>query len=95
MATLSDELKVELAKVWLVGFLDHMAGTPVENEDEIRTEDGARLIVLALGCVTDVGELIAAIHQADPARAHRVVYESATQVADYIIQLDGPEINLN
>ena len=95
MTTLSEDLKGDLAKVFLIGFLDQMAGTPVEAEDEIRTEDADRLIVMALGCVTDVGELIAAIHQADPARAHRVVYGSATQVADYIIQLDGPEINLN
>ena len=38
MASLSEDLKAELATVFMVGFLDAMAGIPVEDDDTIPAE---------------------------------------------------------
>lgn len=92
---LSEDLKVELAKIFVVAFLDRMAGTPVEDEDEILVEDGARLIHMAQEYITSVESEIAAIYQENPEEVHRVVYDTGVQVADHFNQLDGPDINLN
>ena len=32
---ISDDLRAELGKVFLLGYLDYSAGTPVEDDDEI------------------------------------------------------------
>ena len=35
MAGISDDLRADLGKVFLLGYLDYSAGTPVEDTDEI------------------------------------------------------------
>ena len=32
-ATISDDLRADLGKVFLLGYLDYSAGTPVEDDD--------------------------------------------------------------
>ena len=95
MATLSDELKAELVQVFIVGFLSSMAGTPVEATDTIPSEIAPPLIEMALGCINNGEDKIAAIYQENPGDAYQAVYDTGVHVAELFSQLDGPDINLN
>ena len=96
MASLSEDLKAELATVFMVGFLDAMAGTPVEDDDTIPAEIAPPLIEMAQGCIERTEDKIAEIYAENPSEVYEAVYQVGVELAVILNQLGGPApINLN
>ena len=90
MAEISNDLKVELVQVFTVGFLDAMAGRPVEEEDAIPSDLAPPLADLAHACIAYSEQEIAAVYNENPSDVYRAVYDSGVQVAATINQAVGP-----
>ena len=87
--TISEELRGTLAQVFLLGFLDASAGTPVEDDDTIPAEVGPHLHDLAKKAIEASETLIAEIYPENPQTVYRTLYDLGFQVAQAIEQL-GP-----
>ena len=81
MASLSEDLKAELATVFMVGFLDAMAGTPVEDEDvSSRRKIAPPLIEMAQGCIERTEDKIAEIYAENPSEVYEAVYQVGVEL---------------
>lgn len=98
--TISDELRADLCKVWALGFLDAMAGQPVEDEDVIPANQAAPLAAmvkqLAEGCINHAEAVIAELFPENPQAVYDTVYSVGFDLCSAMNAADGPtEINLN
>ena len=95
-ARISDDLRVTLAQVWSLGFLDCMAGEEVTDEHRFPSELASPLRLMAEGCIDAAEPLIAANFQENPQVVYDTVYRVGYELCDNLNQALGPpQINLN
>ena len=95
MADLSDDLRCSLAQVLLLGFLDHSAGTPVEDTDEIPAEYAPPLVQMAQQCIAKSEPILADLFRENPQLTYDTVYAAGVDVAKAIEELGPRPICLN
>ena len=66
MAGISDDLRAELGKAFVRGFLDYSAGTPVEDDDEIPSALGLPLIQMAKQCIANAEPILVELFRENP-----------------------------
>ena len=94
--TIGDDLRAELCQVFVIGFLDVMAGTEVEDEDCIPAEMAAPLIQMAESCIDSAATMIASIYTENPTLVYQTVYQSGVEAGGLLRVLDGDiTVNLN
>ena len=95
MAGISDDLRVDLAQVFLRGFLDYSAGTPVEDDDEIPSALGPPLVQMAKQCIAKAEPILAELFRENPQLTYDTVYAAGGGIAKTIEALGPQPIYLN
>ena len=80
MANLADDLKIELAQLWTVGFLDRLNGQPVQDDDVLAL-DGDALIAAAAGVIESAEAKLAEAYRENPELVYETVYDAGVEVA--------------
>ena len=80
MAELSRDLRVNLGKVFLLGYLDYSAGTPVEDDDEIPSALGLSLVQMAEQCIAKAEPILADLFRENPQLTYDTVYAGSVSV---------------
>ena len=91
---MTDEQKVGLMQVWMLGFLDYVAGGEVTNDDQITTEFGAQLMEMATQAIEEATPQIAPFILENPIACHQAVYEVGRKTAEDNT-VPSPPISLN
>ena len=92
---ISDDLRAELGKVFLLGYLDHCAGTTVEDDDEIPGAIGLPLIQMAEQCIANAEPILAELSRQNPQLMYETVYAAGADIAKTIEALGPQPIYLN
>ena len=71
---ISDELRADLCKAWVLGFLDAMKGAEVNDDDEILSDMAESLVKLSEGCIDSAASVIAQVFAENPQAVYRLVY---------------------
>ena len=96
MRGLSSQLRDDLCRVWLGGFLDAMKGELAEDDDTILPEMVEPLIKLAEGSIDNAASYIAEVFVENPELVCGVVYQGGYDLSTAMNAAYGPtEINLN
>ena len=95
MADLSDDLRADLCRWFLRGFLDFAAGAPVEDDDLIPVEVGAPLIQMAEQCIGFGEPILAELFRENPQQTYEGVYAAGVDCAKFIAELGPKPICLN
>ena len=90
MAGISNDLRTELCQVFVVGFLDTMAGGQVTDDDLIPSGMCDPLAKMAEGSIDGAAAMIGEIFQENPSAVFATVYDFGAQVAATINQAVGP-----
>ena len=93
--TISEELRGTLAQVFLLGFLNASAGTPVVDSDTTPAEVGPHLHDLATKCIEGSEALIAELYPENPQTVYQTVYAVGYEAAQVIEQLGPGPVCLN
>ena len=72
--TISGELRADLCKAWVLGFLDAMKGAEVNGDDEIMSDMAESLETLAAGCIDHSASVIAQVFAENPQAVYQTVY---------------------
>ena len=72
--TISDGLRADLCKAWVLGFLDCMKGEQVNADDAIPLDVAEKLVKLSQGCVDHSASLIAKVMVDSPQAVDQTVY---------------------
>ena len=93
---LDDDLHTSLSKLFVIGFLDAMAGRPVEDEDCIPSELSLTLIQIAGGCIDRAEAFIGEIFPENPQTCYDAAYQAGFDICTALSVAYGPmEIYLN
>ena len=96
MASLSDDLKVELVQTFVVGFVEAIVGAPLEDDAPIPAEMAPTLADLAHECITRSEQQIAELYVENPTACYEAVYQIGVDLAVILNEVGGPApINLN
>ena len=96
MASISDDLRAELGRVFLLGFLDASAGTPVEDEDLIPADLAPPLVQMAEAAVDGGEAMIAELYRENPQTVCQTLYSVGWETCQRLDHAFGPaEVNLN
>ena len=95
MAGISDDLRAELGKAFVRGFLDYSAGTPVEDDDEIPSALGLPLIQMAKQCIANAEPILVELFRENPQLTYDTVYEAGASCAEIIEELGPRPVYLN
>lgn len=93
MASISAELRATLSQVFILGFLDASAGTPVEDTDTIPAELAAPLMAMAHAAVDGSVEKIAELYRENPTEVYQTLYHVGCETSLMFAAADT--INLN
>ena len=80
--TISDELRVTLMQVWALGFLEHVAGGEVTDQDQINTQFGDQLIEMATWAIDEAAPKIASLILENPQACHQAMYLAGRKTAE-------------
>ena len=92
---ISDDLRAELGKVFLLGYLDYSAGTPVEDDDEIPSALGPPLVQMAEQCIAKAEPILADLFRENPQLTYDTVYAAGVDIAKTIEELGPRPVYLN
>ena len=92
--TISDELRVTLMQVWLLGFLEYVAGGEVTDQDQITTQFADQLIEMATWAIDAVAPKMAGLILENPAACHKAMYLAGRKTAEDNT-IPSPPISLN
>ena len=95
MADLSDDLRADLGRVFLLGYLDYSAGCPVEDDDEIPAALGPPLVQMAEQCIAKAEPILAESFRESPQETYNAVYAAGVDVAKALEELGPRPICLN
>ena len=80
--TISDEFRVTLMQVWALGFLEHIAGGEVTDQDQITSQFGDQLIEMATWAIDEATPKIAPLILENPQACHQAMYEAGRKTAE-------------
>ena len=92
---ISDDLRADLCRLFLRGFLDYSAGTPVEDDDEIPSALGPPLVQMAKQCIANAEPILAELFRESPQQTYEGVYAAGIECAKLIEELGPQPIYLN
>ena len=95
MAELSRDLRFNLGKAFLQGFLDYSAQSVVEDTDTIPGGIGLTLIEMADKCIDQAETRLAALFLESPQLTLDTVYAAGADCAKIIEELGPRPISLN
>ena len=81
---LSPELRVTMAKIVAVGFMDRMAGQPVEDDDVIQVSDANTIFGVAEVMVDRASEHLADAYRESPETVYEALYMAGVDAADKV-----------
>ena len=84
MADLADDLKVELAQLWTVGFLDRLNGGPVQDDQMLPVAAVESFIASAMGVIESAAPKLAAAYPENPQTVYDTVYAAGVEAAAMI-----------
>ena len=80
--TMTDAQRTGLMQVWALGFLEHIAGGEVTDQDQITTQFGDQLIEMATQAIEEAGPQIAPLILENPMACHQAMYEAGRKTAE-------------
>ena len=86
MADLADDLKVELAQLWTVGFLDRLNGQPVQDDQMLPIAAVDSFIAAAMGVIESAAPKLAAAYLENPQTVNESVYAAGVDAAALVEQ---------
>ena len=92
---ISDDLRAELCRWFLRGFLDYAAGAPVEDTDEIPSACGPPLVQMAKQCIAKAEPILAELFRESPQQTYEGVYAAGIDCAKLIEELGPRPVCLN
>ena len=81
---LSPELRVTMAQIVAVGFMDRMAGQLVEDDDVIQVSDANAIYGLAETMVDRASEHLASDYRESPETVYQALYAAGVDAADAV-----------
>ena len=95
-STISGPLRADLCRVWVLGFLDAMAGFQVNDDDEIPSDIAEALVKLSESSINGAEDFIAQVFLENPKLVYGVVYQDGFDLSTVIDGAYEPTaINLN
>ena len=92
-STISAPLRADLCRVWVLGFLDAMAGFQVNDDDAIPSDIAEALVKLSESSINGAEDFIAQVFLENPKLVYGVVYQDGFDLSTV---MDGATaINLN
>ena len=95
MTTLSDDLKVELVRVFVVGCLEAASGAPLEDDAPILSDMPPHLADLGHKLITESEQQIAELYVENPTACAEAVYQVGIDLAVILNELDDAPVYLN
>ena len=86
---LDADLRVKLAQLFALGFLEAQAGCELEGDDEISINDGDRLMAMAFACIKGGEDLIHANYTENPQMVHDRIYAAGRLVGSEVVGWDN------
>ena len=93
--TISEGLRADLCKAWVLGFLDAMKGEEVNADDEIGLDVGEYLVKLSKGCIDNAASFIAQAFAENPQAVYGLVYGAGFEACLAINLKAAAQLNRN